>query len=314
MKTKMVIKAIIAIFICSTVACKNEKTPTPKENLVGKIVPSLSMLRDGMIEFYDLRDVANPKKAAFNVKGNSNNFYFQFVKSRPIGTKTVKNDYGDLSINHNNEIYLADRNWPNWKSISMVRDWIVMNNDNTNQMYAAYQDEEGVTKYYDYEDFFEDYKTKSNWGKPGTINACVEIFERYNSPSNYSRNAFYFNLKNQEYLFQKDLNNTSTNPALFGYKITDLIKKPNGNMDTDPIDWTKADIVLPLDYNNYMDPFELNGKQVTVIVFIDLDTKTYAAFARNVEDDAVNGADKGRQTLLTTSWQPLTNIIKGWDL
>lgn len=83
-------------------------------------------------------------------------------------------------------------------------------------------------------------------------------------------------------------------------------------MDTDPIDWTKADIVFATDDN--LKSFTYNGKKVSIIIFIDLDTKTYAKVLRNLEDDVVNGADKGRQTLLTTSWQPLSNLIKGWDL
>lgn len=306
--TTALLALIILIFISS---CKDD-TPKPEQNLNGKIAPSLSMTRDGDIEFYDIRDAENPKKAAFNIIGNTDNFYLQYIKSRPIGTKTIATDYGDLSINHNEEMYLADKNWSNWKSISVVREWLVMNNDNTTQLYPSYQDYEDSTKLYDYEDFFEDYKTIGNWGNAGTINGCAEVYERYNSPYN-TRNAFYFNFKTQEYLFQKDIN-SSTSPAISGYKITDLVKKPNGNMDTDPIDWTKADFAFVLSYNHTMTKFTYNGKTVNIFVFVDMDTKTYAAFTRNAEDDATNGANNSRQNLITTSWQPLSNLIKGWNL
>lgn len=304
-----------AITLLATTACNPDSKVTPEQNLKGKILPSLSMEKDGSLEFFDLRDTLNPKKAAFSIEGNATNLSFKYIKSRPIGAKTIKANYGDLSINHNNEMYLADRNWPNWTSISLVTENIVMNNNNVNQLYPSYQETEGVSKLYTYSNYFSDYVGKAQWGNSGTINGCFEVNENYNlTGGNYSRNAFYLNFKTQEYLFQKDINNISSNPAIYGYKITDLVKKPNGNMDTDPIDWTKADFVVCISYNDAMQFMTYNGKNVNVLVFVDMDTKTYVILLRNAEDDATNGADKGRQILLTTSWQPLNNLFKGWNL
>ncbi|MEN9447665.1 MAG: hypothetical protein RJA25_955 [Bacteroidota bacterium] len=305
---RIAIIILVLLMSASISACKKDNKQ-PEQNLKGKIAPSISMTRDGDIEFYDLRDKNNPQKAAFNIKGNANTLTLEFVKSRPIGIKTIKADYGDLSINHNKEIYLADRNWANWSNISTVRNWLILNNDNTNQLYPAYQDEEAKTKLYDYANTFDGYDTKANWGKAGTINGGIEVYENYGGGYN-TRNAFYFNFKTQEYLFQKDLN-SSTYAPVYGYKITDLIKKPNGNMDTDPIDWTKTDFAFVL---NIEKDFVYNNKKVSLIIFVDMDTKSYVKVLRNLEDDATDGADKGRQTLLTTSWQPLSNLIKGWDL
>ncbi len=310
MKTKILSLMIVASLSTLT-ACKNENTPEPAVNLKGKIAPSLSMEKDGEIEFFDLRDVNNPKKAAFNIIGTADNFYLQYVKSRPIGSKTIKANYGDLSINHNKEMYLADKNWPAWKNISTVGDWLIMNNDNTNQLYPAYQDYEDSTEIYSYTNFFDDFASKPNWGNAGIINGCAEVYENYNSILS-TRNAFYFNFKTQEYLFDYNINNSGG--IYTGYKITDLVKKPNGNMDTDPIDWTKADFVIALSYNHSMQTLTYNGKNVTALVFVDMDTKTYAYFLRNAVDDVVNGADKGRQTLMTITSQPLSNLFKGWDL
>lgn len=302
----------LRILLISTIlfSCKKESVE-PEVSLKGKIAPSLSMEKDGEIEFFDLRDVNNPKKAAFNIIGTADNFYLQYVKSRPIGNKTIMANYGNLSINHNKEMYLADKNWPGWKNISTVGDWLIMNNDNTNQLYPAYQDYDDSTELYSYTSFFEDFATKPNWGNAGIINGCAEVYENYNSILS-TRNAFYFNFKTQEYLFDYNINNSEG--IYTGYKITDLIKKPNGNMDTDPIDWTKADFVFTLSYNHSMETLTYNGKNVTALVFVDMDSQTYAYFLRNAEDDLVNGADKGRQTLMTTTWQPLSNLFKGWDL
>lgn len=309
---KNAIHIIAFIMLISIVSCKENNT-RPQQNLNGKIAPSLSKQKDGSIEFFDLRAETNPKKAAFDIVGNADNFYLNYISSRPIGSKTIKENYGDLSINSNNEIYLADRNWPNWSSISIVANWLVMNNDKTNELYPTSQDLEGNINLYNYETFFDDYSTIGNWGKAGTINGCIEVYERYNSATDFTRNAFYFNFKTQEYLFKKNINANSPS-AISGYKITDLVKKPNGNMDTDPIDWTKADFAFDLSYKSNYSKFTLNGKEVIIFVFVDMDTKTYAAFARNTEDDAVNGPNKSRQTLLTTSWQPLNKLLRGWDL
>jgi hypothetical protein len=313
--TKFISALVLTILI---VSCGKEST-TPKTvvNLKGKIAPSLSMGKDGIIEFYDLRDANNPKKAAFNIVGTTaDNIQLQYVKSRPIGSKTIKANYGDLNNYSNNETYLADRNWPNWTNISVVGNWLVMNNDSTNQLYPAYQETEGISKIYTYTSTFNKFSGLGNWATTGTINGCVEVYESYNktyyNAINNTRNAFFFNFRTQEYLFDYDINDAGRHYT--GYKITDLVKKPNGNMDTDPIDWTKADFAFDISYGPGYTGIKYNGKKVTVFVFVDLDTKTYAAFVRNTEDDAINGADKARQTLLTTSWQPLSNLFKGWDL
>lgn len=304
----------VIVTILFIAACSKNETTKPVVNLKGKIAPSLRMKKDGDVEFYDLRDANNPKKVAFNVIGTADNFYLQYVKSRPIGSKTITSDYGDLSINNNKKMYLADKNWPGWKNISTVSDSLVMNNDNTDQLYSAYQYSDGSPKLYSYTNIFKDFATKPNWGNAGTINGYADIDETYNSPIP-TINAFYFNLKTQEFLFDYDKNKSGG--IYTGYKITDLIKKPNGNMDTDPIDWTKADFVFALNYTRITGGISLliyNDKLVTALVFVDMDTKTYAYFLRNTEDDAINGGDKGRQTLMTTSWQPLSNLFKGWDL
>ncbi|MCB9032845.1 MAG: hypothetical protein H6553_03325 [Chitinophagales bacterium] len=311
---KTTTKIIAALLIVLIISCgkDNSTNTTTTVDLKGKIVPSNSMLKDGDVEFYDLRDANNPKKAAFNIVGTTaDNIQLQYVKSRPIGANTIIANYGNLSINHNNEVYLADRNFPNWTNISNVGDWLIMNNDNTNQLYPSYQDDEGVTELYEYTTFFDDFQAIGNWANAGTINCNFEVYETYNS-SYDTRNSFFINLKTQEYLFYYNIN--SSGGLFWGYKITDLIKKPNGNMDTDPIDWTKADFAIALSYTHSFSSITYNSKPVTLIIFVDLDTKTYAEFTRNKEDDAINGADKGRQTLLTTTWQPLNNLIKGWDL
>lgn len=302
-----------AIALLATTACNPDSKVTPSQNLKGKILPSLSMEKDGSLELYDLRDSLNPQKAAFSIEGNATNLSFKYIKSRPIGAKTIKANYGDLSINHNKEMYLADRNWPNWTSVSLVTENIVMNNNNVTQLYTSYQETEGVSKLYTYSNYFSDYVGKAQWGDAGTINGCFEVYENYND-TEYARNAFYLNLKTQEYLFQKNINSPSSNSPIYGYKLTDLVKKPNGNMDTDPIDWTKADFVFCISYNDAMQSMKYNAKNVNVLVFVDMDTKTYVILLRNAEDDTTNGADKGRQTLLTTSWQPLNNLFKGWNL
>ncbi len=307
----MVLLSVIALL--ATTACNPDSKVTPSQNLKGKILPSISMEKDGSLELYDLRDSLNPQKAAFSIEGNATNLSFKYIKSRPIGAKTIKANYGDLSINHNQEMYLADRNWPNWTSVSLVTENIVMNNNNVTQLYTSYQETEGVSKLYTYSNYFSDYVGKAQWGNAGTINGCFEVYENYND-TEYARNAFYLKLKTQEYLFQKNINSPSSNSPIYGYKLTDLVKKPNGNMDIDPIDWTKADFVFCISYNDAMQSMKYNGKNVNVLVFVDMDTKTYVILLRNAEDDTTNGADKGRQTLLTTSWQPLNNLFKGWNL
>ena len=74
-------------------------------------------------------------------------------------------------------MYLADKNWPGWKKFSTVSDWLVMNNDNTNQLYPVYQDNDDSTKLYSYTNFFEDFATKLT-RNAGTINGCAEIYEK----------------------------------------------------------------------------------------------------------------------------------------
>lgn len=305
--TKATSNILILLMFISINACKIGDVKDIKPiNLKGKIAPT--MLVYGDMGFFDLRDANNPKKATFSMKGDVNTFTLEFVNSKPIGAKANKSNYGNLSIPANIKFYLADKNWPNWSNISAIGNYLVMNNDNTAQLYSQNQIEEGKTKLTNYTDYFVDYNTKGNWGQNGTINASLDFYEDYGNPGNLkTSNTFYLNLQTQKYLFQG-----SSGAAFDGYKFTDLIKKPNGNMDTDPIDWTKADIVFATDDN--LKSFTYNGKKVSIIIFIDLDTKTYAKVLRNLEDDVVNGADKGRQTLLTTSWQPLSNLIKGWDL
>lgn len=306
--SKTILTYMLLLFIA---ACGKDDTDLTPVDLKGKIAPSLSMVKDGDIEFFDLRDANNPQKAAFNIIGTADNFYLEYVKSRPIGANTIQGDYGDLSINHNNEVYLADRNWPGWSNVSTTQNWIVMNNDNTDQLYPFYQSSEDSTELYSYTSFYSDFASIGSWGTPGTINSCIEVYEGYNGTS-YTRNAFYINLETQEYLFDRDLNSSGEYSS--GYQITDLIRQPNGNMYSDPIDWTKADFAFCLSYNHNYESFIYNGKDVIIFVFVDLDAKMYAAFLRNMEDDPVNGADIGRQTLLTISWQPLSALLVGWDL
>ena len=35
---------------------------------------------------------------------------------------------------------------------------------------------------------------------------------------------------------------------------------------------------------------------------------------RNKKDDPIKGADAGRQTLLTTKWEPILNLFETWPI
>lgn len=154
----------------------------------------------------------------------------------------------------------------------------------------------------DFENIWEYRNLPARWKLANKIKGGVGLHEKYNA-SEDSYNFFLFDFPTREYVFY----NAAKNVYIDGNKISGLINKPNGNMDKDPIDWTKADQVLII-------PRTVNGKKLNQLVFLDLETNTYASFTRFAEGDLLNGDDKGRQTLLTTSWQPISNLIQGWPL
>lgn len=110
-----------------------------------------------------------------------------------------------------------------------------------------------------------------------------------------AKKIMQINLRIQQYFYYAD------NKSIIGYKISDLIKKPNLNMGNDPIDWIKADIVFSRSttYNN---------RQVRKFVFVDLDNNTYTFFLGNSADEKI-GPDKGRETSLTTTCQPSSKLL-----
>lgn len=308
MKQVLLCSSILLLLLMS---CKKDKAKdtTPSVPLKGKIAFSPAPRLDGGYHIIDIRKKETPQLVIFDAYVIDGNVKLKFVKTRPLGPTVVRSYYPNT--NFGDEAFNADRYWPmDWTNISTIGDFLMVNNDKPSQLYSFYTSP--ANPIVDFNTYYKNFPAV--WNKPGKISGMVSFAEAYGTTSN-TRNAFYFDLKTQEYLFQFDSN--GPDKFLGGYKITDLIKTSNGNMEKDPIDWTKADLVFAVDVvreNSTQAQLKYNNKLAVQFFFIDLDTKTYASFVRYAKDDPIKGADAGRQALVTTTWQPLSNLFVGWSL
>ncbi len=133
----------------------------------------------------------------------------------------------------------------------------------------------------------------STWEGANKVDAYCIFYELYGASNAYSQ--LYFDFPTGTYLFAHGGTGYVTG------NITDLVKTPNGNQATDPIDWTKADAAFAFVDPRYAD--------ANAIIFIDYDEMKYVELTR--EDDLAGG-DSGRHNLRTTTWHPLTELFDTW--
>ncbi|SDL75679.1 hypothetical protein SAMN04487898_12438 [Pedobacter sp. ok626] len=280
MTKQLISLALIGLMVLILSCSKKKDTAEPeKEDMTGKIViTDRTYAANEDLYIFNLSVKNDPKKLVFKMTNGK----FKFSASLPLGAASS---------------FKADKNWPtSWTSVRMIPEFQseFVNNDKPEEVYDYH-----YSTIRTYESFFGNLPPA--WKVPGKISGGASLYEAY--IVNYSNNSIYFDVRSQQYLYVKG----GANQFIDGYKISDLVKKPNGNMDADPIDWSKADLIFSFNTT-------YNGKDVSQIVFVDLNTNTYASFVRNKLDDPVNGADKGRQTLLTTQWEPVSNLFEGWPL
>lgn len=248
----------------------------------------------GAVWIYNFNDTADPLRHRYMLQSDGK---FHFTETFHLAASTK--DY-DKTIYEN---HISQMNIFNQSYFYFTKEGIndtfyyICDCDSVNKLKALPADS------YIYNHFYP-YSIPPSWLN-GKITSGFQSTENYGTNEEGGfYNYFLINLETAQYIYW----NGSTMSYLGeGYTITDLITAPNGNMDTDPIDWKNADLVF-----SYQDETNYPGKNI--VVFIDLDNNTYASFLRNVEDDPENGSNRGRQTLLTTSWQPLADLFVGWKL
>jgi hypothetical protein len=276
------------------VSCSKDNEPTPEvivpevklDPPKGKFVitGATNTARETAFIF-DIRDKNAPKRLAYFFSNGK----FKLTNTVALGTGLEP----------------SDANWPTaWRNIKLIpsNGISLLNMDTKLETYKYFP--AGFITAAKTEDFYP-FPAATVWKNHDKVNGGVNFIEAYGTTTNKTM-GFYFDFATGEYLYVSDEYSTAPN-YYTGYKISDLLKKSNGNVDTDPIDWSKSDLVFC--FNNTYE-----NKEVTQFVFIDLDNNTYASFVRNKKDDPIKGADAGRQTLLTTKWEPILNLFETWPI
>jgi hypothetical protein len=278
--------SVLALFTVATSCSKKKEIVVPevKVDPKGKFLITGSTMASGEDAYiYDIRDKSAPKRMVY-----------QFTGGKFKLTNTVSLGAGGQP---------RDANWPKtWTNIKLLPgNGINILNMDTQLMYYS-SETAGVTTVSKLADLFP---FPENWKTLSKLSGGVNFREAYGNPESKVM-GFYFDFATGDYLYGYDEFGPGSR-YYTNYKISDLLKKSNGNVDVDPIDWSKSDLVFC--FNNVN-----SGKPVTQFVFIDLDNNTYASFIRNKNDDPVKGADSERQTLLTTKWEPIAQIFENWPI
>ena len=132
----------------------------------------------------------------------------------------------------------------------------------------------------------------NTWKTANKIDGYALFYERYNEDIE-RESRFFFDFDNASFLFYR-------NGGAIEGTITSLIKTPNGNMATDPIDWKLADASFEFTDADYPDKIR--------IIVLDYDAQKYVSFTRKLG----NVGDAGRQELLNTTWQPISDLVDVW--
>lgn len=278
----------VLTFFAAFMSCSKGKEPVPevivpevKVDPKGKFVITSDTKTTEGLYIFDIRNSKSPKKLVY-----------QFSNGKFKLTNTLALGAGGFA---------SDAKWPTtWTNIKVLgeKGIHIQNLDNPDQLYS-YEASSVVS----FESIFGAFPAA--WRSQTKLGGGVFYKEAYGRPEQ-TLTGFYFDFATSEYLYI--YNPFLPTPAgYYNFKIADLLKKTNGNVDADPIDWTKSELVFCFD-NTY------NGKAVTQFVFVDLDANTYASFVRNKNDDPVKGADAERQILITMQWEPISQLFENWPI
>jgi hypothetical protein len=149
---------------------------------------------------------------------------------------------------------------------------------------------------------------------PGKIDACI-IFREEGIILDSSVDT---NIRDVDYFFDFDagtfysiqfnsdgvrLKNTTYVESDY---ISTLVTKPYGNMTVNPIDFKLADAAFSVADNN---------TDANAFYFLDYDAMKYVKLTRDSKPaggiNLVN-SDSARFNLVTTTWQPISNLFTGW--
>lgn len=284
------LKLLFALTLFATIiSCSKGKDPVPdvivpevKVDPKGKfVISSDTKTASESLYIFDIRNSKSPKKMVYQFSGGK----FKLTNTITLGTPGQA----------------KDASWPTtWTNIKVLAEKgiHIQNLDNPDQLYS-YETASMVSFATVFSAFPAEWKIRTKLG------GGVSYLEAYSRPEQ-KLTGFYFDFVNSEYLYAHDAF-LPTQANYVNFKISDLVKKVNGNVDTDPIDWSKSELVFCFD-NTY------NGKAVTQFVFVDLDANTYASFVRNKSDDPVKGAHVERQTLITLKWEPIAQLFESWPI
>lgn len=132
------------------------------------------------------------------------------------------------------------------------------------------------------------------WTKKGVIDGYGYTYETYNS-SSYTTNYFFFDFNANKYLIRRDDVNVEE-----GY-LSDFIKTPKGNMSSHNIDFKLVDAMFIFNWD-YRFPNQ------RAFYFLDYDAQKYILVTRQRNSSSVDG----KNTLLTTTWQPMSKLFNQW--
>ena len=262
--------SLLSIVVLSMLSCK-KRNPSVSEIYKPRLIASYG---GSELDIYDMQNVNAPKMQVYT--WNTTTHIFEFYKTIDTSTEYyyLKNfpKISDPIITGLASLHIQDR--------SVDDKTFFFNFSLPNSSSKLTIDHPGIP---------------NRWTKAKKIDAYFLFTEKYNEPTGRS-SYFYFDFEAGEYLFGRN------DAYIDNFKITDLIKKPNGNMTTDPIDWSLGDAGFSYEDDRY--PNEIS------FVVLDYDAKKYVLFTRKTG----NVGDAGRQTLRTTSWQPMSALFDVWKI
>jgi hypothetical protein len=282
---KNILNALIMIAIVAILfSCKKEQT-VKEESYKPRYVRS-DYYSD--FEIFDTRNTSNVKSYIYEWRNEDSIFKY----NRTLDTNTI--DYFAYNIGN------LLKNWPkslkNPVNIGYSYNTHTLDRDVDNKTYFL----TGYDEYNKESTVSSDHTgIPTVWTKKGVIDAYTYVTEKYNSDE-VGRSVFFFDLEANKYLIR--INNNNVEEA----SISDFIKIPEGNMATHNIDFTLADAVFST--GGFYSLFDTRYPGEAQFYFLDYDAMKYILVTRKINTTTTTG----KQTLRTTTWQPMSKLFDVW--